>query len=302
MLARTTAREREMAVRLAIGAGRWRLIRLVLGESLLLSIAGAIAGAALARALSRGLVAYLNTEDNPDLSQLQVGLAALCLPARNLAADMHALRLGCGAAGFPYASGFGHEIRRPRHDGKPRTPGLSRRARSSRRSLSRSCSCSLPCCSLRVCGTCWWTTLDFNPAAYSSRDWISARLQIPSSNAEHSSVSCSIAYAPSPAWMRQPTPTSCRSAVRAGATRSGWTAMTQPSGKGRTSAASAQIISKPCGFHSPPDAISMTATPSSPHMWPSSTKHSPKSSAWARTRSERASGAKPLRQSPKSST
>ena len=65
MLARTTARERDMAVRLAIGAGRWRLIRLVLGESLLLSIAGALAGVALAQALSRGLVAYLNTQNNP---------------------------------------------------------------------------------------------------------------------------------------------------------------------------------------------------------------------------------------------
>jgi putative ABC transport system permease protein len=61
MLARTTARERDMAVRLAIGATRCRLIRLVLGESLLLSIIGAMAGAALAQALSRGLVAYLNT-------------------------------------------------------------------------------------------------------------------------------------------------------------------------------------------------------------------------------------------------
>jgi putative ABC transport system permease protein len=60
MLARTTAREREMAVRLAIGSGRWRLIRLVLGESLLLSIVGALAGVALAEVLSRGLVAYLN--------------------------------------------------------------------------------------------------------------------------------------------------------------------------------------------------------------------------------------------------
>jgi predicted permease len=64
MLARTTARERDMAVRLAIGAGRWRLIRLVLGESLLLSIAGAVAGAVLARVLSRGLVAYLKTQGN----------------------------------------------------------------------------------------------------------------------------------------------------------------------------------------------------------------------------------------------
>jgi putative ABC transport system permease protein len=65
MLARTSAREREMAVRLAIGAGRWRLIRQVLSESLLLSLAGAVVGAALARMLSRGLVAYLDTENNP---------------------------------------------------------------------------------------------------------------------------------------------------------------------------------------------------------------------------------------------
>ena len=59
MLARTTVRERDMAVRLAIGAGRWRLIRLVLAESLLLATAGALAGVAVAWVLSRGLLSFL---------------------------------------------------------------------------------------------------------------------------------------------------------------------------------------------------------------------------------------------------
>ena len=149
MLARTTARERDMAVRLAIGAGRWRLIRLVLGESLLLSIAGALAGVALAQALSRGLVAYLDI-----ISRLQAGLASLCLSAGDLAAHMSALRVGCGAAGFPYGSGCGDEGGRPRHDGKPGTAGVSRRAGRVAGGSLAWCCCSARCCSLRACATC----------------------------------------------------------------------------------------------------------------------------------------------------
>jgi predicted permease len=67
-LTRGLARQREVAIRLAIGASRWRVVRQLLTESLLLSVAGTAAGALVAVGSIRAVSSAM-----PDLSHVLRG-------------------------------------------------------------------------------------------------------------------------------------------------------------------------------------------------------------------------------------
>jgi predicted permease len=107
MLARASAREREIAVRLAIGASRGRIVRQLMAESLLLAGAGAAAGGRLARWLSTSLVAFLSSESNRLFVDLQMdwrvlaftsGLAVLTCVLFGLAPAVRATHVAPAAA------------------------------------------------------------------------------------------------------------------------------------------------------------------------------------------------------------
>jgi len=71
LLVRASARGRELAVRAAIGAGRWQLVRQMLVESLAIAIAGTVLGVVLARAGVRVLTA-LGPKDLPRLDGVAI--------------------------------------------------------------------------------------------------------------------------------------------------------------------------------------------------------------------------------------
>lgn len=65
LLARSMARRREITVRLALGAGRWRLVRQLLTENAILTALGALAGVLAGKWASGLLVASLSTKKLP---------------------------------------------------------------------------------------------------------------------------------------------------------------------------------------------------------------------------------------------
>ena len=86
LIARGFMRQKEIAVRLSLGASRGRLVKQLLVESLVLSIAGGVVGLILSFVLTRGLLALIPSDGQPllirpepDLRILAFTLGLTCL-------------------------------------------------------------------------------------------------------------------------------------------------------------------------------------------------------------------------------
>ena len=116
MLVRAARRQHESSVRMALGGGRWSLVRQYLAESLTLAGAGCAAGLAVGFVFMRVLV-WLAPQNIPRIQNVEHGLAGLRGGGRGGPGNGPGIWCGAGVASVAGQSGGSAEDFRPQHGG-----------------------------------------------------------------------------------------------------------------------------------------------------------------------------------------
>jgi putative ABC transport system permease protein len=96
LLARGTARQRELALRSALGASRWEIVRQLLVESLVLATIGGVLGVALAAALLKGILLLMPDGTLPTEADVRLNLPVLAFTLA--ACALSGILFGCAPA------------------------------------------------------------------------------------------------------------------------------------------------------------------------------------------------------------
>jgi putative ABC transport system permease protein len=110
LLARGVGRRREIAVRRSLGATRWRVIRQLLGESLLLAALGSVAGFILSLwatdTMTTVLLPFIDIHPDLRVAAFAIGIAILTAAISGVVPALHATRADPAAALKDGAIGF----------------------------------------------------------------------------------------------------------------------------------------------------------------------------------------------------
>ena len=125
LLARASAREREIAIRAALGAGGWRIARQLLTEGLVLAVAGGVLGVILARVGLTAVLGLIPLDTIPDESYVRLNLPVMMFA---LAVSLVCTLL---VGLLPAVQAAGRDVVTPLKDARSAGGGSRGRARSS---------------------------------------------------------------------------------------------------------------------------------------------------------------------------
>ena len=124
LMARSAARERELAARLAIGATRKRLIQQLLVESALIAVLGTLAGLAMVPLMNQALASLQISDHNGNEHvQLNIGLDPRLFAFTALVAVATTLLIGLVPALQATSGDLNQQIKTGQHTAKPRGGG-----------------------------------------------------------------------------------------------------------------------------------------------------------------------------------